>query len=243
MDKRNIFRYLLLPTLVGLLVTAVVYVYALPSAGEVISPEEMVDVVVVRQPIAAKTVITADMVAREQLPVKYVHRFAVRDVEQAIGLVSLVPLAEGEVVLSTRLAGEQTKAGLAYHVPAGMRAVSFPVNEVTAVGGFVQPGDKVDVVVSLQRQEREGVVDEGQSLLVLQNLQVLAVGPQLEVTAGDGTAAPADYTHVTVATTPEEAVTLTMVDEFARIRLLLRPAADEGERVPSHHATMQAIGR
>ncbi|MBL4821894.1 MAG: Flp pilus assembly protein CpaB, partial [Gammaproteobacteria bacterium] len=52
----------------------------------------------------------------------------------------------GEVVLPTKLSTGVLLRGLTTRIPEGYRAISIPVNEVRGVGGFVLPGDRVDVI-------------------------------------------------------------------------------------------------
>src|SRR5690606_14665387 len=193
-SKRNIFRYFLLPTLVGLIATTVVYLYIAPTATRVVEAEDMLDVVFVAQTVPAKTQITSEMLRVRAMPAQFVPRGAVTSPADAVGRVTTVPLAEGEILLSSKITGEETKSGLAYRVPPGYRPISIPVNEISGVGGCLQAGDRVDIIVSFtdpaDETERRGV-----SILEMQNLLLLAVGPRTEVPAGDA-GDPSEYTHV-----------------------------------------------
>ena len=241
MNKRNIFRFFLLPTLVGLIATTAVYVYIAPTATRVVDADDMVDVVFAVQTVPAKTQLTADMLEVRSMPLQYVPRSAVQALDDAVGRVTTVPLAEGEILLSSKLTGEETKTGLAYHVPPGHRAISLPVDEISGVGGYLQPGDRVDVIVSFtdpaDPNEQRGV-----TVLEMQNLLLLAVGPRTEVPPGEA-GEPSEYTHVTLAVLPEQAVKLANVDEFLSVRLALRPAVDQGESTPRHRSTTEEVWR
>src|SRR5690606_8647896 len=216
-SRRNIFRFFLLPTLVGLIATTLVYLYIAPTATRVVEAEETVNVVFATQTVPAKTQLTADMLEVRPMPVGFVPRGALQSRADAVGRVTTVPLAEGEMLLAAKHTGEETKAGLAYHVPPGYRAVSLPVNDIGGVGGFLQAGDRVDVIVSFHDPEDE-TGWRGVTVLEMQDLLLLAVGPYTEVPAGQA-GAPVEYTHVTLAVRPEQAVKLINIDEFLSVRL------------------------
>lgn len=237
MDRKTVLRLLVVPSLVGLAAAAIVYAYLgpAPAAGE----EPRVPVVVARKAIPAKTRLTRDLLVVEEVPARYVTRGALQSLAEAEGKVTLVPLAEGEMVLASRLAGQGAPAGLAYRIPDGYRAVSVKVDEVTGAGGFPQPGDAVDVVAVVEGAEP----GRGHAVLLLERLTVLAVNRDLEVEPTAQGRAREDYAYVTVAATPDQALDLVLAQSFARVHLLLRPAADAatlGRRVVR---TTEILGR
>ena len=63
-------------------------------------------------------------------------------------------------------------------LPAGMRAISTPIREETAAGGFILPNDRVDVILS--RKSRWATRTTTVSETVLRNVRVLAIGQTLE---------------------------------------------------------------
>ena len=69
----------------------------------------------------------------------------------------------------------------------GMRAISVKVDEVIGVAGFVVPGAKVDVVMTMNQQEQTRL------RVVVTNMQVLAAGTQYR--PGSGPRRPADADH------------------------------------------------
>jgi pilus assembly protein CpaB len=76
---------------------------------------------------------------------------------------------------------------MAVRLPAGMRAMSMPVSVETAVGGFILPGDHVDVVQNVKingGDGRGGPVQPVRSRTILTNLTVLAIDQTSEPKAG-----------------------------------------------------------
>ena len=59
-------------------------------------------------------------------------------------------------------------------LPTGMRAISVKVNEVIGVAGFVVPGTRVDVVVTIGKQ------DDSVSRVIVSNAQVLTAGTKYD---------------------------------------------------------------
>jgi pilus assembly protein CpaB len=87
--------------------------------------------------------------------------------------VVLAPVEPNEPVLAIKVTGPGQRATLSAIVGEGMKAVSVRVNDVEGVGGFVLPGDRVDVVLTRQLEKGNATTE-----VVLQNARVLAVRSQ-----------------------------------------------------------------
>jgi pilus assembly protein CpaB len=131
----------------------------------------------------------------------------------------VLPIAKGEFVLPNKLAGENAGAGLPSLIPPGMRAVSVRVNDTTSVSGFVQPGTRVDVLLTGNPQGS----NEQQTTTVLENVAVIATGQRLERNAaGEAQSAPV----VTLLVSPDDAERLTLAGSQGHIQLALRNPLD-----------------
>ena len=84
--------------------------------------------------------------------------------------VVLSPIEPNEPVLTVKITGAGQRTTLSALVGEGMKAVSVRVNDVEGVGGFVLPGDRVDVVLTRQMDKGNATTE-----VVLQNARVLAV--------------------------------------------------------------------
>ena len=62
--------------------------------------------------------------------------------------VVLSPMETNEPVLLAKLSGPNGRATLSNLLSPGMRAVTIKTDEIAGVGGFVTPGDRVDVVLT-----------------------------------------------------------------------------------------------
>ena len=138
-------------------------------------------------------------------------------VSSVLGRGAILPVSKGEFVLPSKLAPLNAGAGLPSMIPQGMRAVSVRVNDVVSVAGFVQPGTHVDVLAT----GSEG--NERQTITVLENVLVLAVGKSLDRTA---TAEAQTAPVITLAVSPDDAQKLALVSQEGRIQLSLRNPVD-----------------
>jgi pilus assembly protein CpaB len=122
--------------------------------------------VVAVRPLAAYKSIDKDAVALVAVAIAPTDYFS--NLDEVVGRVPLVDVDAGAPVT-----GRYFKEGnaVARIIPAGHQALSLEVNDVIAVGGFVRPGDVVDVLVYL----RTGAgVPETQARVLLPAARVLA---------------------------------------------------------------------
>jgi pilus assembly protein CpaB len=132
----------------------------------------------------------------------------------------IVAVMENEPLTANKLAPREAGAGLPPTIAAGMRAISVKVNEVIGVAGFVVPGTRVDVVVTLARRDEESL-----SRVVVSNVQVLTAGTKYDQEqAKDGKPVPS--TVVTLLVTPEDAERVALASAEGSIMLTLRNPLD-----------------
>ena len=140
-------------------------------------------------------------------------------VEEVANRGLIVPVAENEPLTALKVAAPGAGGGLPPTITAGMRAISVKVNEVIGVAGFVVPGTRVDVVVTLSKQE------ESLSRVVVSNVQVLTAGTKFDMDqAKDGKPVPS--TVVTLLVTPEDAERIALASAEGSIMLTLRNPMD-----------------
>jgi pilus assembly protein CpaB len=138
---------------------------------------------------------------------------------KVVGRGVVLPISKGEFVLTNKLAGENAGAGLPSLIPPGMRAVSVRVNDTTSVSGFVQPGTRVDVLLTGNPQGS----NEQQTTTVLENVAVIATGQKLERnSAGEAQ----NFPVVTLLLSPDDAERLTLASSQGHIQLALRNPLD-----------------
>ena len=150
-----------------------------------------------------------------------------------LGRTLAQPAAEGDPVIASRLLG-----GIAAGLQAGERAVAIKVDESSAVGHKLAPGDWVDVLVVLRKDSQE--VDATQARQLLARKRVLAYGSQMEGAAGKDSADEAARTGqpprtAVLAVQAQEVNALLLAERQGQVLLALRNPLDR-EDAPSRVA-------
>ena len=135
---------------------------------------------------------------------------------QANGRVLVVPVSKGEPILLSKLAPEGTAAGLGGLLQGTMRAFTVKVDDVSGVAGFINPGDRVDVLMSVPVLESRG---EQLSKIILQDVKVLTAG---QVWQPNSRNEPKSFSTVTLEVTPEQTEVLNLASTQGKVRLTLR---------------------
>ena len=136
------------------------------------------------------------------------------------GLIGSV--VENEPFTESKLAPIEAGAGLPPSIPKGMRAMSVKVDEVIGVAGFVVPGTRVDVVVTIRQTKAS---DEPMSRTVVNNVLVLTAGTRIDQEqAKDGQPQPS--TVVTLAVNPSDAERIALASSEGKVSLALRNPLD-----------------
>jgi len=143
-----------------------------------------------------------------------------QDPKLLVGRAVLVSMQPNEPILESRLAPKEGGAGLQAVIPEGMRAVSIQVNDIIGVAGFVGPGTRVDLILTGTPKG----ADETTSKIVLENLQVLAAGQNVQQ---DVNGKPQTVGVVTLLLTPEQAQRITLATTDGTIRLAMRNPLDQ----------------
>jgi pilus assembly protein CpaB len=143
----------------------------------------------------------------------------VNDLLSAGKRIVLSPVELNEPVLSVKITGPGQRATLSALVGEGMKAVSVRVNDVEGVGGFVLPGDRVDVVLTRQMEKGNATTE-----VVLQNARVLAVDQSADDRATKAAVAKA----VTLEVDTVGAQKIWLAASVGSLSLLLRKAGEQG---------------
>ncbi len=208
---------LVLAILFGLLGGATTLIY-LRQAGATHGPAiATTPVVVTTSDITFGTVLSPDHVKVVNYPKDSVPLGAYSSPDSLVGQTTKVFLNAREPVLATKLSS--IGGGLSVRIPVNMRATSMNVNVVSGVSGFVLPGDRVDVLVVIDRtmQQKDAV-----TRTILQNIEVLAAGQKTEQKGDD----PIKVQSVTLLVDPEGAERLALALHEGKLHLVLRNPAD-----------------
>jgi pilus assembly protein CpaB len=186
-------------------------------------PVAMQTIVVAKQPLRFGTELTESVLEEVPWPEASMPSGAftkISDVMHGGRRVVLTAIEPNEPVLSLKITGPGQRATLSALVKPGMKAVTVRVNDVEGVGGFVLPGDRVDVVLTRQ-------IDKGSATteVVLQNTRVLAVDQSADERAAKATVAKS----VTLEVSTVEAQKVWLASSVGNLSLLLRKAGETAE--------------
>jgi pilus assembly protein CpaB len=138
-----------------------------------------------------------------------------------VGAVTRRPFVRGEPITQGSVLHPEGRGFMAAQLEPGFRAVAIEIDPDTSVGGFLQPNDHVDVIVTA---EIDGGESDGawRSEIVLEDIRVLAlddvVQPQTSGDAPTRTTAAVAVLEVTAG----EARALAQADGMGDISLALR---------------------
>lgn len=186
-------------------------------------------VLVAKRALPIGTIITADAVGYQLWPQEMVQDAyfidGEADMTQLLGTVVRNAITAGEPVTQGSLVSPGDRGFLAAALGPGMRAVTVPVSEKTGVGGFVFPGDRVDLMLT------QSISGEGRPLAatetILRNLRVLATDQQTETTTTeDGKTVVKGFRTVTFEATPKIAEKIAVAQTIGTLSLSLRSIAD-----------------
>lgn len=191
-------------------------------------------VVVAAKPLRFGNEVTADALREVSWPEGSLTSGTFAKIKDIIGggkRVALSAIEPDEPVLSSKITGPGQRATLSAMIRDGLKAVTIRVNDVDGVGGFVLPGDHVDV--SLTRQiDKSNAMSE----VVLQNVRVLGIDQM----ADERLDKPAVVKAVTLEVDVTGAQKLSLAASVGTLSLMLRKAG-EAENQYSRRITLNDL--
>jgi pilus assembly protein CpaB len=159
-----------------------------------------------------------EMLRTVRYPKESVPEGAFASMDSVVGQTTKVFMSAREPVTAIKLSSRG--GGLSMLVRPSMRASSLEVNNVSGVSGFVLPGDRVDVLTTV---DGRGVNEDAVTRTVLQNIEVLAAGQKTEQKDNK----PITVQSVTLLVDPDGAETLALALHEGKIHLVLRNPDDQ----------------
>ncbi|MFT5533075.1 MAG: pilus assembly protein CpaB [Burkholderiaceae bacterium] len=179
-----------------------------------------VSVVVAKSDLGKGTLLSADNVAVRQVPVEFSHSASVppEQFSRIDGQPIAYGLKAGESIMWGLMEGKKVPTFSA-RVDAGHRAMTVPVDEINSISGLLEPGDSIDLMVTVDHRGKKITFP------LLQAVQVMATGQR----AADDprTGERRQFSTVTLDTTPEQAQNVIVAREAGKITALLRNPADQ----------------
>jgi pilus assembly protein CpaB len=159
---------------------------------------ELVEVFVVKQDIPkglpGERALDEGFIGKESIPRKFFPAKAITNPQQLRGQVAVaalstgVPVVEGNFV-EPRIAQES----FAQRLGKDQQAVTLSVSDVQAVARLVVPGDRVNLMLTMDKEAAPGApagANAKETKFVIQNVQVLAVGNSTTLQPGEAAGEP-----------------------------------------------------
>ncbi len=143
-------------------------------------------------------------------------------VAELVGTVVREPILAGEPMTRRKVVRAGSAGIMAITLQPGMRAIAVPLSAESAAGGFILPGDHVDVVSS--REVEAPGVNGGKRFLsetVLRNVKVMAID---QATGTEGSAVVG--ATATLELSSNQAEVLVLAKAQGSLTLILRSYAD-----------------
>lgn len=227
--------------------------------GETYSQEPLRPVVVAAHDLAAGRRLVKGDLAISQWPISSVPDGAFTSSAKLLDakVVPLVPLARGVAVVAAQVSRPNAGLGVAAELSAGKRAMAIQIDSATTLARLIYPGARVDVLSTLRARGGQGGAAAARSKTILQNVAVLAVGPEIDAASAhragsapassSGLAAAGDEQErrlarsmVTLAVTPAQAERLVFARREGAIDLVLRSPKDD-EDVATSGASLETV--
>ena len=176
------------------------------------------DVVVTTADLKFGTKLDRLVLRTVRYPKESIPAGAYSTMDSVVGQTTKVFMAAREPVTGTKLSSRG--GGLSMLVPHSMRAASIEVNAISGVSGFVLPGDRVDVLVTVAPSLSS---TNSITKTLLQNIEVLAAGQKTQQKDG----APMSVQSVTLLVDPPGAEKLAHAGQEGEIHLVLRNPEDQ----------------
>jgi len=187
-------------------------------------------VLVAQRVLPTGTIITADAIGFQPWPAELVKDAyfidGESDIAKLLGTVVRFPVTAGEPVTQGSLVKPGDRGFLAAALGPGMRAVTVPVSAKTGVGGFIFPGDRVDLVLTQTVKGEGGGGDLKASETILRNIRVLATDQSTTQETVNGATVVKQFRTVTLEVTPKIAEKVSVAQTIGTLSLSLRSIAD-----------------
>lgn len=212
--------FLILAIVLGLAAAAVVFLYLNQQSAANVTTRSTRPVVVAATDQKFGTKLDRNMLKVVNYPKDSVPPNSYSSLDSVVGQTTKIFLAAKEPVLASKLS--TIGGGLSMMVRPNMRASSVTVTLVSSVSGFVVPGDKVDVLVTIDQTAQQQIAT---TKTILQNIEVLAAGVKTE--QRDQQDKPnTDQQTITLLVDPPSAERMALAMHEGKIHLTLRNPED-----------------
>jgi pilus assembly protein CpaB len=188
---------------------------------------EMVELVVARRDLKRGETVGPDTMAVRTLPREYAPGGTVAPArfDAVSGMRLQAPMRAGEPLLAAAVAAPEA-APISSRVRPGVRAMTIAVDEVNSLSGMLQPGDRIDLMLSVRPAPNGGPMQPEVTRTVMQRVPVLATGRQSRPGYADEAGLGRAFTSITVEVDPEQAQRLVVAQRSGKLTAVLRNPDD-----------------
>lgn len=180
--------------------------------------KSVVRVIAAAQEIPFGSVIERQMLTTIAWPVESVPKGVFTDMDEIVAKTgepprrAKRPLSQGELLITSKVSGFGEKVTIVQTLGDNTRAMAIKVDAGSGVGGFVTPGDFVDIVLTQGRGQNLTAVT------ILQNIRVIGVDQK----ADEQLDQPGIARTVTVEVTAHQGQRLALAQQAGNLSLSLR---------------------
>lgn len=199
-----------------------------------------VKVIVATRDLRPGDVMGMENLAVREVPNGFVHSSAYKEdgADLLLGKKLIQSVGAGEAILSSFVASRKG-GGFSHLVEDGKRALTFPVDIVSSMSGLLRPGDHIDLLFTVQKDNNSVTVP------LMKDINILATG---DVIDDDGMLNEmGSYQTITLSVSPLDAAKITHAKEAGSLTVVLRSAKRESggkeldERITTN--TLLGIGK
>jgi pilus assembly protein CpaB len=216
MKKVAIFIVIILALAFAGVASGLTYIYLKSESAE--RGLEVQPVVVASKDLTFGEILEPDDMKVAMFPRGSVPKGSYGVKDSLLGQVTKVFLMENEPILDSKLSSKG--GGLSLLIEPTKRASSIEVDKVSGVSGFILPGDRVDVILTVKQP---GSSSEATAKTILQNIEVLAAGEKTEEKGNK----VITVQSVTLLVDPEGAQDLALASSEGKLHLALRNPVDD----------------
>ncbi|MDY7000942.1 MAG: Flp pilus assembly protein CpaB [Thermodesulfobacteriota bacterium] len=162
------------------------------------------------------------------------------------GRMPAVDLVKNEPITASRLLSKDlASSAVSARITPGKRALAVKGNKVLGLSGFIRPGSRVDVLVTIEDSSQKKA--KSRTKIVLENIRVLATGEELDRSGSDKDLSPVDT--YTLEVTPAQSERLALAATRGTLHFALRNPADNepvttvGASVPTTLAALRPVSK
>jgi pilus assembly protein CpaB len=198
-------------------------------------------VVVAKRDLPRGETVSADNMAVRDVPREFLPggTVAPERFDTVAGAQLAQPMRAGEPLQQAAVA-QPDGGAFSARLRSGVRALTIAVDEVNSLSGMLQPGDRIDLMLSVRLPGGSATpLPQEVTRPLMQDVRVLATGRQVRPGGDDRQSASRVYTAITIEVTPEQAQRLVVAQRSGKLTAMLR---NPGDRDPVAQRPLDVYG-